>query len=289
MDTIIYLYRWSKPEKWNDTNLQNLPAAGIQELYCLEDHNLLDYRLVKVGMHTELLRICDENSMAEKENHQTEQGGFFARRRIRKKQLREREMLTEFLRSLPEIQKGSSIVCREPISYFAGLEFNGYFQAAYVRHLLRYAKDLSHFMILGPCYCISEILYENVRDMKSLKWILYERHFREEQEELVDTLYEEYGLAVDVRLLSETESFAKAHPTCKEPVVVLDFCEEDRIPTVDVVRGSIWLDMASSEEKRRRIEDRDTGISYFSLKKEWKEPQKALNYLDTISKNGYNT
>lgn len=289
MDTIIYLYRWNQPEKQNDKSLQNLPTCGVQELYCLEDYNLQDYRLIKVGMHAELLRICEENDMSEKEHRKTDRGGFLARRRIRKKRLREREMLTEFFKSLPELQKGSSFVCREPISYFAGLEFNGYFQADYVRHLLRYVGDLPHFIILGPSYCIAEILYDHVRDMKSLKWIIYERQFREEQEELVDVLYEEYGLAVDVRLLSEEESFAKAHPTCREPSVVLDFSEEDRIPTVDVARGSIWLDMASSEEKRRRIEDRDTGISYFSLKKEWKEPQKALNYLDTISKNGYNT
>ena len=29
-------------------------------------------------------------------------------------------------------------------------------------------------------------------------------------------------------------------------------------------------------------------IRYFSMKKEWKDPRKAREYLDTISKNGYN-
>ena len=33
----------------------------------------------------------------------------------------------------------------------------------------------------------------------------------------------------------------------------------------------------------------EIGISSsFSMKKEWKDPRKALEYLDTISKNGYN-
>jgi len=81
----------------------------------------------------------------------------------------------------------------------------------------------------------------------------------------------------------------QVYPICLHPSLVLDFSEADRIATADVPRGSIWLDMAASEEKRRRIEDRNTGIRYFSLKKEWKQPQKALNHLDTTSKNGYNT
>ena len=205
-----------------------------------------------------------------------------------------------------------SFVCQEPMPYFAERYFNDYFAADWVRHMLRYGRyvedmthtrgrtydsrikeevsqPLAHFMILGQTACLPEILYEHVRGIKSLKWILPRRQFLEGQQELVEVLSEEYGLAAEVRLLFEEEGYRQVHPVCRVPSLVLDFSEEDRIPTADVARGSIWLDMASSEEKRRRIEDRDTGIHYFSLKKEWKQPQKALNYLDTISKNGYNT
>lgn len=389
MDTIFYLYRWNKPGKKNNVsgtdntnshitsdknnakfhntkhtnnvngiNSQELKVLKAEELYCMEEYILQDYRLVKVGMHPELLRICNENCVGEsgKENMKAtgkvkesenvigkgskKRWGFLAGRRRKKEKRLEREMLAEFLQKLQdrqetpgnvqnmqENQDTSSFVCEETVALFAGREFNGYFQADYVRHMLRYGghaeafvagqdmtgsgsagRDsagqdfvgrgmrverkedmLSHFVILGQCYCITEIIYEYVGNMKSLKWILPERQFREELEELVDILYEEYGLVAEVRLLSEEETFAKAHPVCRMPSVVLDFSEEDRIPTADVAKGSIWLDMGCSEAKRRRIEDRDTGISYFSLKKEWKQPQKAVNYLDTVSKNGYNT
>ena len=49
-----------------------------------------------------------------------------------------------------------------------------------------------------------------------------------------------------------------------------------------------WLDFPASEEKERRVTSGCPQIRYFSMKKEWKDPRKALEYLDTISKNGYN-
>ncbi len=278
---------------------------NTKELYRRENYLLQDYHLVKVGMSEELLRICEENCIREAGHRRKEAGGFFVRRRLRKVRLQERALLAEFLNDLAMDSDSSSFVCEEPIAYFAGREFNAYFQVEYVRHMLRYGRCgefltsevssgrkgelLSHFVILGQSACVPEIIYECVRNIKSLKWILPERQFRVELQDFVDILYEEYGLAVDVKLLSEKENFTKVHPVCRVPSLVLDFSETDRIPTADVARGSIWLDMASSEEKRRRIEERNTGIYYYSLKKEWKQPQKALYHLDTIGKNGYNT
>lgn len=209
-------------------------------------------------------------------------------------------------------QESACFVCQEPMPYFAERYFNDYFAEKWVRHMLRYggyvqgmahpwgsadhggdgaevSPAFAYFVLLGETGCVPDILWEYARGMKSLKWILPQRQFREEHQELVEMLSEEYGLAAEVRLLSEEESYRQVYPMCRFPSLILDFSETDRIPTADVARGSIWLDMASSEDKRRRIEDRDTGIRYFSLKKEWKQPQKALNYLDTMGKNGYNT
>lgn len=298
MDTIIYLYRWRAPELNEKMNLQRESRSsdpGIlqkEDLYRREDYDLQDYHLVKIGMSEHLLRICHENTFRQNSRRNRESGGFFERKRQKRRHRQDGLLLAEFLQDIQSDADNGSFVCEEPIAYFAGREFNGYFQASYVRHLLKYrgfVEPVHHFIILGQTACIPELVYELVNTMKSLKWILPRRLYRREQQELVDTLYEEYGLAVEVKVFEEEESFAMAYPVCRMPSVVLDFSEADRVPTADVARGSIWLDMGASEEKRRRIEDRDTGIHYFSLKKEWKQPQKALNYLDTTSKNGYNT
>ena len=61
--------------------------------------------------------------------------------------------------------------------------------------------------------------------------------------------------------------------------------------TAGVARGSIWLDLYSVEEKQKKMECRNPGIFYFSLKKKWKQVQKVRNmpfFLDTAKENGYN-
>ena len=72
------------------------------------------------------------------------------------------------------------------------------------------------------------------------------------------------------------------------PCLVLDFCDSDKVYGGGLAAGSIWLDFPASEEKERRVTSGCPQIRYFSMKKEWKDPRKALEYLDTISKNGYN-
>lgn len=280
MDTILYLYRWKQPA-----------LSGQLNSYLREDFDFGDYHLVKVGMTKELLQICQNNCLADQEKggQILEAGGIFAGWRRRRQMQQERRLYLDFLRNITFDLENYDCVYEECIPYFAERRFNGYFEAGWVRHMLRYNLPLTHILLLGQAYCVPEMLSEYARGIKSLKWILPARQFREEQQELVEMLEEEYGLAAQVRLLSEEESYKQIYPVCRVPSLILDFSETDRIPTADVAGGSIWLDMGSSEEKRRRIEDRDTGIRYFSLKKEWKQPQKALNYLDTIGKNGYNT
>jgi D-alanine-D-alanine ligase len=55
---------------------------------------------------------------------------------------------------------------------------------------------------------------------------------------------------------------------------------------IDEDNGKLYF--PASEEKERRVASGCPQIRYFSMKKEWKDPRKALEYLDTISKNGYN-
>ena len=231
--------------------------------------------------------------------HKARREGFWRRRRRQKKQQAEqqweRALLEDFLHQILKDPEQSFVVCEEALPFFNRWEFNGYFETDWVKHMLRYAKEepqafvFPHFLVLGQARCLAEILYTCAGKMKSLKWILPARQFREELQELVEDIYDEYGLAVDVHLLEDEDAYRKTRISCALPTVVLDFSEADRVPTADIAKGSLWLDMASSEEKRRRIEERNTGIHYFSLKKEWKQPQKALFHLDTNSKNGYNT
>ena len=306
MDTIIYLYRWKPPEQWEQLKYKK---QACQKLYHREDFEMPDYHLIKVGMTPQLLQICGGISLPDASGERKR--GLYQRCCLKKQRKQERRLFMDFWQNLateetamtkvlPEQDgmefKDCCFVCEESVPCFAAWYFNGYFEGDWVRHMMRYggladnnSLLLSHLVILGQAECVPAVISVLARNIKSLQWILPERQFREEQQELTDELYDEYGLATELRLLSEEESYKQVYPVCHVPALVLDFSETDRIPTVDVARGSIWLDMASCEEKRRRIEDRDTGIHYYSLKKEWKQPQKALNYLDTIGKNGYNT
>ena len=180
------------------------------------------------------------------------------------------------------------VVCQEAIPSLGRLDFHGYFEEDWVRHMMRYVNS-PHFVILGQAACLPQILYSFVRKMKSLKWMMPARQFRPQFQDLVDDFCEEYGLAVDLRLVEEEADYRRCGLLCTIPSVIVDFSEEEKIPATAVAGESVWIDMVSSEEKQRRLEERNLGIAYFSLKKEWKQPQKAVNHLDTISKNGYNT
>lgn len=149
--------------------------------------------------------------------------------------------------------------------------FENYFHMEWVEHMLSYAV-LPHYIVLGYYRELPGILWERAARMKSLKWILPERLYDETLQEFLEDFYEEYGIAAAVQLLGEEESFWQTILSGRAPCNVLDFSEEEKIPSAELAKGSIWIDMSSMEGKRRRLEERNTGIRYFSLKKEWKQP-----------------
>lgn len=221
--------------------------------------------------------------------------GFGRKRKMRaversrqKRLLEEENCRQKFVEELLVDREHSYFVTDEPVSLFKGWDFRGYFEEEWVLYMMQHAT-LNHFVILGKAECIPQIILQYVRRMKSMRWVLLERQFGEEEQELVDMIYDEYGLAVEVRLLDEERDYHRMRLNCQVPTVLIDFCEEEKISGADVAKGSIWLDMTSSEVKRQRLEGRSEGIHYFSLKKEWKQPQKPPYQLDTTSKNGYNT
>lgn len=144
--------------------------------------------------------------------------------------------------------------------------FEGYHAPILARKLMEHVH-LSHFLVLGYAPCVPELLVSHARRMKSLRFLL--REMPEELDLFLEDFYEEYGLAAACRV-TDGESFKGERIQCAVPTAILDFSGESHLLTADVVKGSMWLDMDSMEEKRRRIEDRNTGIFYFSMKKEWK-------------------
>lgn len=166
-------------------------------------------------------------------------------------------------------------------------ELTDFREEAFARELLSRCR-LPHYLVLGWHDMVPGLLWERARRMKSLRFLVEKPVDR--LEDFAEAVDEEYGLTVAVQELTETagnsrSAFAKARPACPVPAVVLDFSGEARLLTDQVTRGSVWLDMDSSEEKRRRIEGRDTGLLYFSMKKLWKQ----AGMLDTMGKNRYNT
>lgn len=146
-------------------------------------------------------------------------------------------------------------------------EFRDYHATAFARKLMDHAH-LPNFLVLGYDPCVPGLLAGHARHMKSLSFILGE--MPEELEEFLEDFYDEYGLAAACRV-AQGQSLRGERIRCVFPAVILDFSKESRLLTADVAKGSVWLDMDSLEEKRRRIEERNTGIYYFSMKKEWKQ------------------
>ena len=204
------------------------------------------------------------------------------------------QILKEQLHELTEDPDHTYVVCREPLSFYYGREFREYLQQEWIEHLLRYGGDgAGHLrwpdvILLGRNPFLPYVLLPCAETLRSVKWYLTEREYRNDEEWLVEELEEEYGLIPELKLFATQEAYGKVRLQTAVPCLVLDFCGSAKVHGMGLMPGSIWLDFAAVEEKERRLASGCPQIRYFSLKKEWKEPRKALEYLDIISKNGYN-
>lgn len=167
-------------------------------------------------------------------------------------------------------------------------EFALYTELFWVRQLMPLAVN-HHFIVLGSAPCVPELLTQSAGRMKSLRWIVEEAYANAHSEELEDfaeDFYQEQGLAVTIE---GVQGFEKFQLTCREPSNILDFTGKDRAFAGEAAKGSVWLDMWSSEEKCRRFARRSAEIQYVSLREKWRKTQKKCYCLDTIGKNEYNT
>ena len=202
--------------------------------------------------------------------------------------------LREQLQELTEDPDHTYVVCREPLSFYFGREFRDYLQQEWIEHLLRYGERPGGYpawpdlVLLGRNPYLPYVVLRYAARLQSMKWYLTEREYREEEEWLTGELEDEYGLIPEIRLLAENADYGRVRLQGTKPCVVLDFCDNEKVYGGGLAAGSIWLDFPASEDKEHRALVQCPQIRYFSMKKEWKDPRKALEYLDTISKNGYN-
>lgn len=160
-------------------------------------------------------------------------------------------------------------------------EFENYGQPLWVEKIVSQG-DFPNLLILGQSYCIWDLLVRNARRLRSVKWYLLQREYTGEAEAFIDSFYEEYGLAIEVHLLDEKKDWCRVCFHCREPVKVLDFTGEEKVSACGVIKGSIWLDMNAMDGKAARMEVRNQGIRYFSLKKLWSQLQKPANALTLL-------
>ena len=148
-------------------------------------------------------------------------------------------------------------------------EFDAYLQWRWVEPLLKYAT-LSCFVVLGVSDSAASAVLYCARHMKSLRWLVGEKDYKEELEDFVEEFYREYGLAIALQILEGERAFGRLLLETTEPVCVLDFIGESGIALSGLARGSVWIDFRSVEEKARRFRERADGSNYFSMKEAWK-------------------
>ena len=153
-------------------------------------------------------------------------------------------------------------------------EFDAFLQPHWVEPLLENAR-LHHYVVLGTAESVPHVILHCASRMKSLRWFLQERDCGQEIQDFVEDFYGEYGLAVSLQPLEGERAFARLLLASLDPVCVLDFTGETRIPAGGLARGSVWLDFCSIEEKARRMTEREEGVSYFSVKEIWKRAGKS--------------
>ena len=267
MDTILYLY----PVR--QTVEQRAQAAYVSHSLCKRE-TLPGENFLKYSMHCgklqkrRKLRSCDCSP---------DEYLFRDYRLVRAavtgadgtEQKQTEQILREQLRELTEDPDHTYIVCREPLSFYYGREFREYRQQNWVEHLLRYGEDaVGHplwpdVIVLGKNPFLPYVLLRYVAALRSVKWYLTDREYREEEDELTWELEDEYGLIPEIRLLLETSDYDRVRLEATAPCLVLDFSDSDKVYGGGLAAGSVWLDFPASEEKERRVTSGCPQIRYF--------------------------
>lgn len=312
MDTIICLYV-NKQEKTEGDTIGVPIGTPCRVERRLEE----DYCLLRVGIDRTLLNAIQrewERKEATPKQDITPANGIFFWRRMRavrlarqqeRVQAEQRRYVTELIESISSflrpfieqqercrcVYEGTVGVLRyNPLwqQHWGIAEFQEGLEDKWVGHQLA-RVDATRLVVMGFHTCLPQWLCQYARNLKGLTLIVEQRLYTQQTEDFLEDFYEEYGIAPGVTIVTGAGDYHKVRFFNDERVDILDFTEEERMPMPEVGEGSRWFDMSCMEEKERRMEARKSKAAYFSMKKEWKQPQKAPHHLDTISKNGYNT
>lgn len=315
MDTIIYLYHSRKAEnysieKWQEKEYclirLGIPMLLWRNLKSLEKALEQDEAAEQSGRRKRRRRWWRREEILQAKRERSEES-------LQKEQAQQKlhalqKVTQPFLAELSELQTvlrllGAHTDCTYCVyenflmekidtrlwwEHWSLPHFSEYHEWIWAEELMKYAA-LDSFLILGYAPCVEKILNWHGVKMRSVKWILKPEQYTEAVREFVDCFYEEFGLAISLQLLGEGEGWIRFRPCTIAAVNVLDFTGEEKLSACDVAEGSLWLDMNSLEGKEWRMENRCPHITYFSLKKQWKQLEKAPFYLDTTGKNRYNT
>lgn len=287
MDTILYFYL----DRNNSGEIQPCTLERIrQEHYILLRIGLSRTWIEKTKVAGALELLAQETE--DNANGEIGEAGFFRRLRERRRlrelsrqRQAERELLGQRLRRVGELiypmleyPDESYCVYDENLKktsfhrlwqqFCSFPEFHDYMQDTWAEPLLQYAEH-SSYLVLGYAFCLPGFLWQRADRMKSLQWILPAKLYTEEIARFEEDICQEFGLVIDMHIVQSTEEYRRVKLTSRFPVNVIDFSGEARLQAADLPTESIWLDMASMEEKRRRIEDRRCPMQYFSLKKQW--------------------
>lgn len=144
--------------------------------------------------------------------------------------------------------------------------FDGYMEEKWVLRLLGKVPP-GPFLFLGrPADCgmlFRQIVMQIHGRMKSMLWIYEGSGLTASEEAFISLCEEEYGLVPQCR------PGEGSRISCREPVTILDFTEDERIPYLEVPQGSIWLDFAAVPGKARKLFLRKQKINYISQQLEW--------------------
>ncbi len=151
-------------------------------------------------------------------------------------------------------------------------------------HMLSKEQFPQEAWILGQGPGMEEWLPIIARQVRNLTF--YAEFVTKGFEDMLEELEENFGLVAQVSLVTPGE-WKKQRLRSLQPVLVMDFSGEEVISVTRLCRGSIWMDMDSVDGKRHAIEERRTGVFYFSLKNLWKREMSQT--LDTVGNFEYNT
>lgn len=137
-------------------------------------------------------------------------------------------------------------------------------------------------VIIGYDACLEEALGYLAESFRSLRFWMAEEP--PDFAKRLDELYEEYGMVASLDTWRQGTCIQIQR---QESCLFLDLSRQEKLPVYGMSQGSMWVDLADSEHRRRQIAAYPLGIPYLSLSGIWE--REMAQTLDTVSKFEYNT